>query len=543
MRASLLVVLSAVATCAASQGIVSSAIQQRQTTNQTSHYPFSPLLDGAVTKPPACSVICVMQSASPTSSSSIDPIQALCSKTVDPVVADKLQACLFSSCTLQELLQAKRFTAALCHEKQTDHGPMIMGVVWASQAISVIAIILRVLARTAILETSRFEANRWGWDDTVIMSASFANLASGVLVSMAVVDGGYGKDVWVLTEDQITYGIKVSDSIAIPLYNNLPPSKCRCTDNTAKHLITTEPIYIASLGVVKVSILLFYLRIFPKQSGHHRFRILCWIMIGAVSLYTLVHMLILIFQCWPTSYAWTRYFGDYDAGTCKDLEPSIITHGVLNMAADWIIFVMPIKGLVELKMKRAKKVLAIAVLAWGLGGSVCSIFRLIELLHVRKIDFKEDPNVTMRLAKFLIWSTAEVNTTLFCACMPMALQVVRRIIKRVDGSYPSSHKLGGKSNSFSYYGQTDDTLASRRTAATKASRRGHLSLELTNISELALNDGLRAHPATADKTQTAAVDSGEYRGDQACGDEEKGDSRRCGSSTRRSWGSAPGIVI
>ncbi|KAK8108446.1 50S ribosomal protein L36e [Apiospora sp. TS-2023a] len=517
MRASLLVVLSAMARFAASQSIISSVIQQRQTTNQTSHNPFSSLLDGAATKPPACSVICVMKSASATSSSSIDPLQALCSKHVDPVVAEKLQTCLFTSCTLQELLQAKRFTASLCHEKQTDLGPMIMGVIWASEAISVLAIILRVLARTAILETSRFEANRWGWDDTVIMSALFANLASGVLVSMAVVEGGYGKDVWVLTESQITYGIK--------------------------YLIITEPIYLASLGVVKVSILLFYLRIFPKQSGHHRFRILCWVMIAAVSLYTVVHMLILIFQCWPTSYAWTRFFGDYDAGTCKDLEASTITHGVLNMAADWIIFVMPIKGLVELKMKRAKKVLAIAVLAWGLGGSVCSVFRLVELIHVRKIDFKEDPNVTLRLAKFLIWSTAEVNSTLFCACMPMALQVVRRIIKKVDGSYPSSHKLGGKSSSFSYYGQTDDTLASRRTAATKASRRGHLSLELTNISEIALNDGLRAHPASADKTQTAVVDSGEYRGDQACGDKEKGNARRCGSSARRSWESAPGKAV
>lgn len=140
-------------------------------------------------------------------------------------------------------------------------------------------------------------------------------------------------------------------------------------------------------------------------------------------------------------------------------------------------------------------------------------------------------------------STAEVNSTLFCACMPMALQVIRRIIKKADGSYPRSHKLGGKCSSSSYYGQTDDTLASRRTAATKASRRGHLSLELTKISKIALNDGLRAHTAAADKTETAVVESGEYRGAETCGDEEKGDARRCGSSTRRSWESAPGTAI
>lgn len=340
-------------------------------------------------------------------------------------------------------------------------------------------------------------------------------------------------------------------------------SRSLCADDIAQYLIITEPIYFVSLGVVKVSILLFYLRIFPKHSGHHRFRILCWAMIGAVTVYTLVHMLILIFHCWPVSYAWTRFFGDYSAGECKDLGASTATHGGLNMAADWIIFVMPIKGLVELKMKTAKKVLAISVLACGLGGSLCSIFRLVELVNVSKLDFKDDPNVTVRLAKFLICkyapppvlcvqrrlthhddfpgSTAEINTTVFCACMPMALQVVRRMVKKMNGSYARSHKLGGKSSSFGYSGQTDDTSGTRRTAATKAGRRGHLSLELTNISEIALNDGLRAQ-AAADKTQTAVVESAECRGDQPSGDEEKGDPRRCGSSTRRSWELAPGTA-
>lgn len=203
MRASLLTVVSGMARFAASQSIISPVIQQRQTTNQSCHIPLGSLIDGAATKPPACSVSsptppfvydlfplthslqlkCVLQSG-PATSSSLDPIQALCSKHVDPVVADKLQTCLFSSCTLQELLQAKRSTASLCHEKQTDLGPMIMGVIWASKAISVIAIVLRVLARTVILETSILEASTWGWDDTVIMAALFANLASGVWVSL-----------------------------------------------------------------------------------------------------------------------------------------------------------------------------------------------------------------------------------------------------------------------------------------------------------------------------------------------------------------------
>lgn len=209
MRVSLLVFVTAMARFAVSRSIVSPMIQPRQTANQSSHNPFISLIDGATNKPPACSVStlpphpthsaqslfaypfsfqiqCVMQSmqSAPAASSSGDPIQALCSKKVVPGVTDRLQTCLFSSCTLQELLQAKRFTAALCREPRTDLRPMIMAVTWALGALSMVTVALRVLARTAILETSRFEANRWSWDDTVIMVATVVNLASGVFVSL-----------------------------------------------------------------------------------------------------------------------------------------------------------------------------------------------------------------------------------------------------------------------------------------------------------------------------------------------------------------------
>ena len=174
------------------------------------------------------------------------------------------------------------------------------------------------------------------------------------------------------------------------------------TKHCAKYLILTEPIYLFSLGQVKVAILLFYLRIFPRQSGHHRFRLLCWIMIAAISIYTVVHVLISIFQCWPVSYAWTRLFGQ-EQGTCWHFGASVLTHGALNMASDWIIFFMPIKNLMELKMQRAKKVLVIVALAWGLGGSVCSIFRLVELFHAGRLsNLDEDANITLRLAKVLM---------------------------------------------------------------------------------------------------------------------------------------------
>ncbi|KAK7955738.1 GMC oxidoreductase [Apiospora aurea] len=515
MKVFLLVFVAAMARLAVSQGIISPEAQQRHAASEISQHPRGLFPEGLTTMPPACALKCQMQSAPPTNTSLSNPIQALCSRQVDPAAAEKLKVCLASSCTLTELLQARRFTAELCHEPETNISPMILAVMWVGGCICIIGILLRVLARTALLETSKFEASRWGWDDTAITVALASNVAAGIITSLAIAGGGFGRDVWMLTPDEITYGIKM--------------------------LIITEPIYYFSLGQVKVAILLFYLRIFPRQSGHQRFRVLCWVMIAAVAIYTVANMLILIFQCWPVSYAWTRAFG-HQQGTCQDLNASVSIHTSLNMAADWTIFIMPIKNLVQLKMKRAKKVLAIAVLAFGLGGSVCSIFRLVELVNVWQSDFRDDPNITMRLAKFFIWSAAEVTATLFCACMPMAVQVVRRLTKKADGSRPQ--KLGQKDGSYgSYYNQADDSTSTRRTAATQASRRGHLSMELTNISELALHE-LCTNPSDLE-AQTPAVQPGDHGSGGACEDEEKGIiSRHCVRSRSGSWDSArPGTVI
>ncbi|KAK8117772.1 uncharacterized protein PG998_006053 [Apiospora kogelbergensis] len=436
---------------------------------QSGHGPRGLSADVAPVMPPVCALKCHMKFAPATSSSG--PIRSLCSQQVVPAVSDDLNACLASSCTLQELLQAKRFTVELCQEPQTDLGPTILAVVWASEAISVIAMVLRALARTAVLEANRFEANRWGWDDTVITVALLANLGSGITIAI---------------------------------------------------------VYLFSLGQVKVAILLFYLRIFPRQSGHYRFRILCWIMLTAISIYTVAHILLLIFQCWPVSYAWTRYEGQ-GQGTCWEFGASVLTHGVLNMISDWVIFFMPIKNLIELKMSRAKKVLVIVVFAWGLGGSVCSVFRLVELARVARSYAAQGPNYTQTLAPFLMWSTAKVNSTLFCACMPMAVQVVRRLLTRCQG-------LERESGSFGAHRRTDDMTDSERTAATKASRQSHFSLELTNVSEVALNE-MRPHPP-ATEMKILAVNSCDYGSDVGLGGEDKA---MC--SISGSWDSVPGTAV
>ncbi|KAK8081080.1 hypothetical protein PG997_008898 [Apiospora hydei] len=159
MKVFLLVFVAAMARLAVSQAIISHEVQQRHAASEIPQHPRGLFPDGLTTMPPACA-------------------------QVDPAAAEKLKVCLASSCTLTELLQARRFTAELCHEPETDISPMILAVMWVGGCICIIGILLRVLARTAILETSKFEASRWGWDDTAITVALASNVAAGIITSL-----------------------------------------------------------------------------------------------------------------------------------------------------------------------------------------------------------------------------------------------------------------------------------------------------------------------------------------------------------------------
>ena len=110
----------------------------------------------------------------------------------------------------------------------------------------------------------------------------------------------------------------------------------------------SESLYLMTLTITKMSILLFYLRIFPRQG----FRIATYLILVFVALSGIVVLFLQIFQCRPIAYNWDR---SIKGGKCLDVNALTYSHAGMTILQDFAILVLPIPELIRLKMEKRQK--------------------------------------------------------------------------------------------------------------------------------------------------------------------------------------------
>ncbi|KAK4071565.1 hypothetical protein Purlil1_13376 [Purpureocillium lilacinum] len=135
--------------------------------------------------------------------------------------------------------------------------------------------------------------------DDWITAVSLALCLSGVAVGIGgLTPAGLGKDIWTLNISKVA--------------------------KFATYFYAMELIYISGVSLIKLSLTLFYLRVFPGNM----IRLFLWGTILLNTLYGVVFGSIAIFQCSPVSYYWDQYSGDAQ-GHCININlfggPSPVT--------------------------------------------------------------------------------------------------------------------------------------------------------------------------------------------------------------------------
>lgn len=194
--------------------------------------------------------------------------------------------------------------------------------------------------------------------------------------------------------------------------------------------------------MVKISIIMFYLRIFPQPL----FRKCCH---GAIVLcvgYGLAFLLVSVFQCRPINYAWLRWDGEHQ-GSCNNINAQGWTSAAINVVLDFVIIGLPIPMVAKLNMNRRKKFLVMLMFSLGLIVTVVSILRLQVL-----VQFGASGNFTCRITCQMCssktrsnekslgnytgvgyWSTSEVDLAIICACLPAIRGLIGRVMPRTMG--------------------------------------------------------------------------------------------------------------
>lgn len=106
--------------------------------------------------------------------------------------------------------------------------------------------------------------------------------------------------------------------------------------------------YVIVLGLIKISLIIFYLQIFLQR----KFRIICYIVLVYIIASTLVIFLATIFSCLPVEAFWNRDI----KGKCLDINALAYANSGSAIAQDIIILILPLTVIQKLNMKRYQKI-------------------------------------------------------------------------------------------------------------------------------------------------------------------------------------------
>ncbi|MCJ1352868.1 MAG: hypothetical protein MMC33_002852 [Icmadophila ericetorum] len=343
----------------------------------------------------------------------------------------------------------------------TDRGLATIVVSTIFPILAIIAFGLRIYAR-------RIKAHAFHLDDYLCLVATIVTVASCIPYIIGAAIGGIGKHITDLSNDELTRFGKVMKTLRKLLNDQvryLPPPKI---------LFALQFTYLAASSLTKISILIFYKRVFYTA----RFALAANILIVHVSLWFMAFFIATLFQALPISYNWnltvtaTYVINEYAMYTAA---------GAIEIVLDIATLCLPIPVIWILKISTQKKWIVSGVFL--LGGFTCltSIIRLHYLIAYLSPAAQASEDFTYDLANIIIWSAIEPCFGIVCACLPTLGPVFRgRSTESLVGSLRRvTGMFGGGSGGSSGSGKSGSAGA-----VTKESGFSSRSESLKDVSEL-----------------------------------------------------------
>lgn len=208
----------------------------------------------------------------------------------------------------------------MCHEQSQNMQGELTAIFASMLALSVAFVAVRLYVRL-FLQTEA----KMGADDWIIASALVIWSAYAIVVIVAAIPGGLGKDQWELT---------VGDVELLAFYSWLG-----------------QIMYCVANSWVKLGFLFFYLRIFQETNV----RYLLLATVGLVSAYAFAFTITDIFLCQPVSFFWTQWT-DKATGKCLNYLTPVFVFSGIGIFLDVFIMAIPLFQLRKLNMSLKKKI-------------------------------------------------------------------------------------------------------------------------------------------------------------------------------------------
>ncbi|KAK1832996.1 hypothetical protein QBC39DRAFT_347355 [Podospora conica] len=309
--------------------------------------------------------------------------------------------CVARSCSVREALTTKRVANEFCSIPIRDNNDLTT-VFAVFLGLSGFAVLLRIVARIVT------QVYFW-WDDAFNFLAMGGCIALTVLELFAV-DIGMGMDIWLLDDfDDIT---------RIMIY-----------------FFAMMLIYTATRFLIRASIILFYLRVFPPGPDRKIGRILMWTFY-ANFVYNLSFFMAVLFQCAPIHHFWDHWEG-LGNGHCGNVNILTWVAAITGIVFDLWLLALPFPQLMALNLHWKKKLMGI--LMFGMGALVL----IISLIRLKTINsFTRSSNPTRDIVEVIVWSSIEMHVGVICPCLPSFRLLLRKVMPAFISTNTGNYELG-----------------------------------------------------------------------------------------------------
>ncbi|KAK1984570.1 CFEM domain-containing protein [Colletotrichum cereale] len=332
---------------------------------------------------PPCGLKCVLQEIRHSDCSIADQT-CMCN---DEVFTGYVQSCVMANCTIKEMLVAKNRTSTLCGVPVAQHDNLIPWIQLVLFVLPTLFVITRIVHKC-------MKISPWGWDDTTIMVAyvAFTIFTPAGFLSAKT---GAGRDVWYLTPEQITRGLKTFFALTF--------------------------LYMLGLAFVKASILFLYLRVFPDQ----RFRRVVWYTQAFNLVLYIAFLSASLASCRPLHHVWDGWTGETE-GKCFNVNASGLAHAALNLALDVWMLLLPASQIYKLNVPLKQKTGVVLMFSVGIFLTAVSGYRI-------KVLRPSGTSLGSTAASFQtsIWSAVELAAGIFVACLPSTREVWAVLLPRL----------------------------------------------------------------------------------------------------------------
>ncbi|POS73752.1 CFEM domain-containing protein [Diaporthe helianthi] len=290
---------------------------------------------------------------------------------------------MFQLVLVSEVLSVGRVQADACNTPLRSQKAELMAPL-AIEVLGIPAVLLRLFSRWRY--TGGYDIDDW------IMVACLPIFIVFEVVGRISGQLGFGVDVWMVEPDVFSYALKL--------------------------FYIDESFYLTVLVLTKISVLFFYLRIFPQK----KFRWACYGVMAWVGVSGLTFVFMQIFQCLPVEFVWQGWLGTFGPHRCLNVHALTYTAAAFGITQDLVMLIMPMPLLWNLNTSLRQRIDIGVMFSLGFFILLTSCIRLGFI-----VKFANTYNPSRDYVGPLIWSGLECGVSMIVTSLPgIRILLVRR---------------------------------------------------------------------------------------------------------------------